>query len=260
VLGVERFDCLPVRPGSSRPCRLPWERRAKKRGRIRTGKKGVVCSIAGIEKESRKTKSMRLGAPGATRTLDLRIRSPLLYPTELQARFPLISDLLTRLSISFRSSGFPVHAETRRQNPLPSPPLSFTASVFTSALPASCFFSASNAASGCRFAGPDHSMVYCCRIKRDCVMVTSHGPRVSFRPERVLFRPGAVGPPAEISTLREAGGRRGFGGLDHRSRRSARRYPCTPPHKPLISLPVRKIPPFRIGNCKCHPVFPDGHE
>jgi hypothetical protein len=42
----------------------------------------------------------------------------------------------------------------------------------------------------------------------------------SFHPERVLFRLGAwePGPPGRISTLREAGGRRGFGGLDHQSR------------------------------------------
>ena len=29
------------------------------------------------------------GAPDTARTCDLRIRSPLLYPTELQAHFPL---------------------------------------------------------------------------------------------------------------------------------------------------------------------------
>ncbi len=33
------------------------------------------------------------------------------------------------------------------------------------------------------------------------------------------------------------------------SRRSARRYQCTPPRNPSISLPVRKMPPFRIGKC-----------
>jgi len=45
------------------------------------------------------------------------------------------------------------------------------------------------------------------------------------------------------------GGRRGFAGLDLQSRRSARRYASTPPRNPSVSLPVRKMPPFRIGNC-----------
>ncbi len=70
-----------------------------------------------------------------------------------------------------------------------------------------------------------------------------------FRPERVLFRPGAwePGPPADLATA-FGGGRRGCGGLYHRSQRSARRYRCTPPRSPSISLPGRKMPPFRIGN------------
>src|SRR5208283_2018859 len=48
----------------------------------------------------------------------------------------------------------------------------------------------------------------------------------SFRPERVIFRPGGVNLRALL----------------------VRRTHCTPPRKPLISLPELKIPPFRIGN------------
>jgi len=33
-----------------------------------------------------------------------------------------------------------------------------------------------------------------------------------------------------------------------------------PPRNPLISLPGRKIPSFRSGNCiRAYPEFPDGH-
>lgn len=46
-----------------------------------------------------------VSTPGAIRTLDLRIRSPLLYPTELQARFPLNSDISPRMSTGFRGEG-----------------------------------------------------------------------------------------------------------------------------------------------------------
>ncbi|OEU52219.1 MAG: hypothetical protein BA871_11085 [Desulfuromonadales bacterium C00003096] len=38
-------------------------------------------------------------------------------------------------------------------------------------------------------------------------------------------------------------------------------YQGTPPRKPLIALPRRKIPRFRLGNMPgVHPAFPDGNK
>ena len=78
-------------------------------------KRGVACIVAGInagiKRGGRISRAPKTNTPGGIRTPDLRIRSPLLYPTELQARCPLIIDLLVRLSINFHGSVLPVRQQ-----------------------------------------------------------------------------------------------------------------------------------------------------
>ncbi len=59
---------------------------AESRSRVRN--LGGNCGVSGVWREAG---CVCNGAPGGIRTHDLRLRRPLLYPTELQARVPLLS-------------------------------------------------------------------------------------------------------------------------------------------------------------------------
>jgi hypothetical protein len=79
----------------------------------------------------------------------------------------------------------------------------------------------------------------------------------SFRSERVLFRPGGVNLRARLcgvpnTRCAHVGARHSRPRLDaYSSRPIFCEGACTPPRNPSISLPGRKMPPFRIGNCQC---------